>query len=328
MRNGLPNNEQHPTNNSNEQHPTNNSIETKPNLQMHPHRCLLLFAFSFFACSLYAQNAPIAVGAPARDRFEWFPAKIPGNKGAAYAYWGYNRACFLKSTIHFSSPRYDFTLFDVEATDRQSPFSFKQYFTLSRFTIPQYNYRAGYFLSDRWLISGGVDHMKYVVKQGQKALLSGVISEDISAAYAGSYLQDTFTLTRDFLQFEHTDGLNLVSVEFEFLQPLAVSKSGNFCLKWNIGFGGVWVVTRTDVRILGEGINNDFHVAGFALAAKTGPRFEFFKRFFLSPEFKSGYMTIPDVLIENAAPKYADHTLIFFERYVVAGVYFRLKKKG
>jgi len=52
-------------------------------------------------------------------------------------------------------------------------------------------------------------------------------------------------------------------------------------------------------------------VAGFALAGKVGPRFELWNRFFIASTFKSGYMTLPDVFIENAAPKRADQTIIF-----------------
>ncbi len=248
-------------------------------------------------------------------------------KGKCFLYWGYNRSSYSKSTIHFSSKDYEFTIFDATASDRPTKFGLKRYFAPSRITIPQYNYRVGYFLSDRLIISGGLDHMKYVLDEGQKVLISGVISEEFSAKYGGSYLKEEIALTEDFLKFEHTDGLNLLTLDFEYLQPIFITKNKKFQLDWNIGLGGIWVVTRTDIRVMGDGINNDFHVAGFSLAAKTGPRFEFFNRIFFLIEFKSGYMTIPDVLIENAAPKSASHTIIFFEGYFAVGTYFKLGAK-
>jgi hypothetical protein len=262
----------------------------------------------------------------AQPHYYWFPkpTKNQENKGKFFVYWGYNRSKYLKSNIHFSSPDYDFTVYDVKGTDRQRKFSLGGYFKPANFSIPQYNYRLGYFMNDRWVISGGLDHMKYVVTQDQRVRISGVVSERISPKYAGAYLLDSIALAADFLQFEHTNGLNLITLDFEYLQPIAISKSGNFKLKWNIGLGGIWVVTKTDVRVMGDGIDNDFHVAGFSLAAKTGPRFDFFKRFFLATEFKAAYMAIPDVLIENAAPKHADHTLIVFEGYFAVGTYFQL----
>jgi len=290
---------------------------------MHQRPIFTLFFSLFSLMSIHAQ-VTTASG------FTFFPklTRNQENKGKFYLYWGYNRSKFLRSDIHFSSPDYDFTLYDVKGTDRQSKFSLKHYFTPANFSVPQYNYRLGYFMNDRWLISGGLDHMKYVVTQGQRVRMSGVISERISSKYAGAYLLDSVTLTEDFVQFEHTNGLNLITLDFEYLQPIAVSRSGNFKLKWNIGLGGIWVVTKTDVNLMGDGIDNDFHVAGFSLAAKTGPRIDFFKRFFFSAEFKSAYMAIPDVLIENAAPKRADHTLIAFEWYGVVGTYFNIGNKA
>lgn len=258
----------------------------------------------------------------------WFPKdSTDTSKGKFYAYWGYNRSKFTKSTIHFSGPEYDFTLFDVTASDRPSPFSFRQYFHPAKFSIPQYNYRLGYRINKNWGISGGLDHMKYVVDQGQEVRISGVISETLSPKYAGAFLNETIIIASDFLQYEHSDGLNLLTLDFEYLFYFGKTKNDKIKIKLNTGIGGIWVVTKTNIKILGEGIDNDFHVAGFALAGKIGPRIEFADRFFIASEFKSGYMAVPDVLIENSAPKYADQTIIFFEYYVAAGALFRFGKK-
>lgn len=261
-------------------------------------------------------------------KVQWFPKKMDTHqKGSFYFYWGYNRAKFRNSTIHFSAEDYDFTLFDVKATDRPSPFSFKQYFTLSEFTIPQYNYRLGYRLTQNWGVSLGIDHMKYVVVQDQEVRISGVISDNISEKYAGAFLNETVIIEKDILQYEHTDGLNLVTLDFEYLIPIFQTSNQKIKLKINTGIGGIWVVAKTNIKILGEGIDNDFHVAGFSLAGKIGPRIDLWERFFISSEFKTGYMAVPDVLIENAAPKYADQTIIFFEFYTAVGGIFKFGKK-
>jgi hypothetical protein len=51
-------------------------------------------------------------------------------------------------------------------------------------------------------------------------------------------------------------------------------------------------------------------------------------KFFLSAEIKSGYVTLPYVLIKNAAPEVGDHNLGFFEYYIVAGINFSINKKA
>jgi hypothetical protein len=119
----------------------------------------------------------------------------------------------------------------------------------------------------------------------------------------------------------------LVTLDFEYLFHIGETANKKFKLKFNTGIGGIWVVTKTNVKILGEGIDNDFHIAGFSLAGKIGPRIDLWEKLFVLAEFKSGYMTIPDALIENAAPKYADQTIIFFEYYVAVGGLFRFGKK-
>ena len=84
------------------------------------------------------------------------------NKGKFFFYWGWNRANFSVSDIHFTGDNYDFTLRNVKAKDRQTPFSFNDYLNPVNITIPQNNYRIGYFLKEHYTISLGVDHMKWL----------------------------------------------------------------------------------------------------------------------------------------------------------------------
>ena len=93
-------------------------------------------------------------------------------KGELFFYWGYNRSAFTPSDMHFQGDNYDFILSDVKASDRPSKVEVDPYLHIGKFTIPQYNYRLGYFLSDRISVSLGMDHMKYVMDLGQKVTIS------------------------------------------------------------------------------------------------------------------------------------------------------------
>lgn len=249
--------------------------------------------------------------------------KPASRKGSFYFYWGYNRSFFSKTNLHFTGPNYDFTVYDLKASDRPSPLGW-EYVNPATFSVPQYNFRLGYFITPRLAISGGMDHMKYVVRQGQPTRLSGVITNQASDKYAGAYLNQPVNLETDLLTFEHTNGFNYVSLDFEYLQPIVTAWNKKISLSWNSGIGGIWVVTKTDVRVMGDGLDNDFHVAGYAMSAKTGPRVEFYNKFFLAGELKGGYASIPSVLVKNAAPEIGDHNLMFLEYYIVAGVSFRI----
>ena len=69
-------------------------------------------------------------------------------KGKLYMYWGWNQSQYTKSNIRFHGTNYDFTLDNVIGRERQTPFDAKIYFNPGTITIPQVNYRVGYFWSD------------------------------------------------------------------------------------------------------------------------------------------------------------------------------------
>lgn len=241
------------------------------------------------------------------------------SRASIYFYWGYNRSYFSQSNIHFSGPNYDFTLYNVMATDAPTRFGLS-YFNPVTATIPQYNARLGYIFKSGFGVSIGLDHMKYVVTHGQDVRLSGVISQAASEQYQGSYLNDTITITPDFLIFEHTDGFNHASIDFEYTRKIVRTRKDRFGLLWNFGVGGVWVITKTNVKVFGDGLDNHFHVSGFALSGKTGPRFMYKDTFFILAEMRFGYSSLPWIFIKNSQPERADQTLTFTEYYMAIGV--------
>ncbi len=251
-------------------------------------------------------------------------SQTTSRKGDLYFYWGYNRAFFSESNIYLKGPGYAFTLYDVKAKDRPTPVG-KVYFRPQTISIPQYVYRLGYFLRDRWHLSFGLDHLKYVVTENQKVAVSGVIDAKVSSKYGGQYLFDTLALTADFVRFEHTDGFNIASFDLEYLQPLFAFAQYKHRIGLNVGLGGIWVVTRTDSRILGEGINNNFHVSGFSVQAKTGIRYEFGRRFFALFDLRGGMASLPWIQLRNWEPYSAEQSLFFWEYYGALGCKFHLR---
>ncbi len=272
---------------------------------------LLLFLLLFFPT---ASNAQISKDADSVK------------KNSFYFYWGYNRSIFSATDLHFNGPLYDFTLYDIRGRDRPTPFSL-DYFKPTTLSIPQWNVRAGYFLSNRLAISVGIDHLKYVVDAQQDTRLSGVISAEASTKYEGAYLNQSISLEEDLLRFEHTDGFNLISLDLEYLLPLPIPLNDKFKLYWNFGIGGIWVVTRTNVRVLEVGLDNDFHLSGYTFNGKMGPRIEFLNRFFFLGEVRGGYASLPSVLIRNSEPEIGDHNLSYLEYYFAVGVNFSFYRR-
>jgi hypothetical protein len=255
------------------------------------------------------------------------PTKIftqSNNKHKIYLYWGYNRERFSTSTIQFKGPEYDMTFHNLKAKDRPSPLS-TIYLNPTKMSIPQYNIRIGYYITDRMSISFGSDHMKYVVIQNQQTSLSGNIHTTENTQYNGIYNNKPIKLSDDLVRFEHTDGLNVATLEVDYAIPLI--KENKFALQTLAGIGGAWVICRSDVAIFNNSINNRFHLSGKAIVGKAGFRAHFGKHFFATTETKVGCINLPDVLIHNDEPKRANHRFTFQEMYVAIGIKYNLRKK-
>jgi hypothetical protein len=240
-------------------------------------------------------------------------------KHRVFLNWGYNRAQFTNSNIHFTGPGYDFILHNVVADDKPEPFSFGNYFNPKNIWIPQYNYRAGWFLSDRWSFSIGLDHMKYVMRNDQDVRITGTISEQRSTQYAGNE-ESTVKLTSDFLRYEHTDGLNLLSADADHYDHLLTSANGKHAVFLTEGLFIGPVIPRTDVRLFGEGINNKFHLAGYGAGAQLGLFAVLSDRLFLRAAAKAGYIELPSVLTTGTSEDRARQRFWFVQEYAVLGV--------
>ena len=110
------------------------------------------------------------------------------NKGKFYFYWGWNKAQYSYSDIQFKGNDYNFTLYDVAAEDRQTPWDPGVYLNPGSITIPQTVARIGYYFHDNWNLSVGVDHMKYVMVDIQGVTIDGYIDlQDPSTQFNGVY---------------------------------------------------------------------------------------------------------------------------------------------
>ncbi len=254
----------------------------------------------------------------------WAGTPTPStHKGSFFLHWGYNRAWYGRSDIHFAGTGYDFTLHDVVARDRPEPFG-KYYFKPANIWIPQYNYRLGWHFRERWSVSLGLDHMKYVVAQGQVVRMQGYADSELSHLDTGVEGSRDVTLLRTFLSYEHTDGLNLLSVDLDHYSTLWSSASGAQYLRFHEGVHAGPVIPRTDVRLFGTGINNRFNMAGFGLGVQAGFHFTFLKHFYIRNTLKAGWIDLPKVLTTGNDADRADQHFRFLQHAIVFGGQFRL----
>lgn len=247
------------------------------------------------------------------------------NKGKLYLYWGWNRDWFSKSNITFKGTNHDFVLKNVVADDRQSGFSFEYYFNPKKLTIPQYNFRAGYFINDNWDISFGFDHMKYVVRTNQVSKITGHINHSQSN-YDGQYLNDPIVIAEDFLKFEHTNGLNYPHAEIRRTE--SILEQHNFSINLITGAGIGLLYPKSNTILFNKDEYDEFHISGYGINAIAGLQLAFFDHFFIQSEFKEGFINMPDIRTSVSTTEKAKQSFFFSQLNIVFGGMIKLSGKS
>jgi len=247
------------------------------------------------------------------------------NKGKFYVYWGWNRGTYSDSDIRFKGENYDFTLSDVTANDRPTKFGLNPYFRLDRITIPQTNYRIGYFFKENYTVSIGVDHMKYVMNADQNVLINGTINT--GSTYDKVYNNEVIKLVEEFLTFEHTDGLNYINAEvkrFDDFSYLLGLNSKNLQINVTEGIGAGFLFPKSNTTLLNKERYDDFHIAGWGISASVGLNITFLKHFFIQSDVKAGYINMSDIRTTKNTADTASQSFSFIENTLVFGGKFRL----
>lgn len=243
-------------------------------------------------------------------------------KGSFFVYWGWNTERFTRSDLHLKGSDHDFTLHKIIAKDRQSKFLIKDYFNPSHLSIPQFNFRLGYFINDHYSISIGQDHMKYVMVQDQVARISGTIQA--ASRYDGTYQNEDIALTTDFLKFEHTNGLNYSNIEWRRTDRIIPYHHLRINLTTGIGAGVL--IPRTDATLLNNDRYDEFHLAGYSAGGIVGINFTFFNSFFIQSELKGGFVHLPDIRTTSSPSDKASQRFWYAQSNLVFGVHFNLHR--
>lgn len=251
-----------------------------------------------------------------------------GEKGDFYITWGYNRAFYNRSDIEFAGEGYSFVLNDVIANDVPEEWDPKVYLDPKQLTIPQFNFRIGYSINDRWTISGGWDHMKYKILQNQHVDIDGFIDPKLSTKYGGVYDDnDYISIDRDFIRFEHSDGFNFARLGLEYRSRIWQSKKNHLRFDVFPGVSAGVMLPWTDYTLFNTRYKNFPHLSGYGLSATLGARLEFLKYFFLQVQTQYGYANLTDINLEDDRGARGRQQVVFFERSMSLGAYVRVLRK-
>ncbi|PCJ27858.1 MAG: hypothetical protein COA97_02680 [Flavobacteriales bacterium] len=319
---------------------------------------LLFLLHGFFP--LYSQVDSSIV--PIEENIEKAPKEKPTynrKKGTAYFYWGYNRSAFTNSNIRFKGSDYDFTIKNVKGSDAPTK-EFGTYVNPSSFSVPQYDWRIGYFITDKYSVSFGHAHMKYEIED-QVVKMTGTIS---NGEFAGEYNDTPIRVGEEdnvstntqngyptgiVSKLEHCDGLNNFTFEFARRDNLWVSRNGKHCLSFELSVGVGASVTDTESEVLGVsdpnhgdqseanehaheggadehgGSWNGFHLAGYTTSLSTSIQLEFFNHFFIQTRLKGGYVNLTNFITTHDGGR-GSQQLGFVEGFIAVGYTFQLFK--
>ena len=247
------------------------------------------------------------------------------NKGKFFISWGGNRDSYSKSDITFLGKDYNFTIENVQAHDKPKGWHV-DYINPARMTIPQTNFRMGYFISDHYSVAIGVDHMKYVMSQNKAVDINGYYPNP--GSYDELLANNQVLLTEEFLKYEHTDGLNYVNTEFSRHDDISsifkIENTDKIQINLTEGVGFGLLYPKTNTTLLGKERHDDFHVSGFGTSLKAGLNVTFFKHFYIQGELKGGYINMQDIRTTQSTEDSASQDFFFFQRIIAVGGIFRI----
>lgn len=234
-------------------------------------------------------------------------------------YWGWNRSSYSDSEIHFTGADHDFTLKNVAANDIQTDASTKNifgtYLNPGQITIPQTNFRLAYQYDTDTAFALNLDHMKYVVAQDQVVPITGQIK-------GVQQNQGTQVIADNWLNYEHTDGLNIVSLEWEKQRQVDWFGVGHRSKLFGlVGLGVVIPKSNVTMHMVNQSRNDEFHFAGYSAAVGGGLEVDVYKDVFFRTAYKYGYVDLPDVLTSARGDK-ASQQFTFNELLIAIGIRF------
>lgn len=226
-------------------------------------------------------------------------AKTPdyvGQKGQLYLSWGYNKEWYTLSNIHVRQEALgnDYTFKNVIGKDKpgwNDKSIFKQ-----PVSIPQYNYRLGYWFKNNWAIEINFDHTKYQVDQQQLLHIEGKMNFQPV---------DTYVINRGNLLWQLNNGANffLFNIVHRIQVPKMQYKNFNVSLLMKGGLG--FMVPHVENTILGNNNKPGFQLGGWDVGVEAALRFTFFKYAYLEYCNKAVYARYSNLKIYEGQARQA-----------------------
>lgn len=226
-----------------------------------------------------------------------------------YFSWGYNKEWYADNDISINQPSLNNNYTFVKAKGIDKPGWNTGIFNKD-LTIPQYNYRLGYCINEKWAAELNFDHTKFQIPD--QAL-------HMTGTFHGRVVDSVFARTTNNLLYQLNNGANF----FLFNGVRRINIFGNDSSKVKIKLlvkGGIgFVYPHVQNTIFGQDNNPHFQFGGFDAGTEAGVQVTFYKYFYLEYTNKVVYAVYRNLKIYGGTAK---QNLACYEMILSAGVWF------
>ncbi len=230
----------------------------------------------------------------------------PSHRGELYISWGYNSEWYTHSNLKISQPELgnDFAFRNIRGHDHEGWNG--QLFTKA-LTIPQYNYRIGYFFNDKNDLGVEInfDHTKFIFADNQVVHVKGTINNqpiDKSLRFLENDLPTADSNSYYFLN----NGANFLLFNIVKRWHFGENKKGT--IKWDglTKFGIGPVVPHVQNKFFDQPQNEPhFQVGGWNTGIEGALRSTFYKHVYLEFAAKLDYARYSGLKIYKGTAKQA-----------------------
>ena len=239
-------------------------------------------------------------------------------KGEFYFSWGYNKEWYTNSNVKVNQPELNnnYTFQHIHSNDH---IGWDQGLLSIPLSIPQYNYRIGYFFNKKkglaWEIN--FDHTKHLITDGQQAHLVGTLG--------GRQVDTTlnFAQSNGFVYYLN-NGANFLLFNLVKRWNWEESKTGNFKLDFLAKAGIGPVIPHVQNTLFGKENDMGFQLGGWNMGVEAGVRSTFHKHVYVEFTNKVDYARYSNLKVYKGTAKQAFGT---YELILSLGYTFPMGKK-
>lgn len=218
--------------------------------------------------------------------------------GEFYFSWGYNSEWYTRSNVKISQPSLNnnYTFQNITGHDHHG---WDEGLFGKPLTIPQYNYRIGYFFNDKNDLGVEInfDHTKFIITNGQQAHIKGTLN--------GKAIDSTVNFSAPTFYYYLNNGANFLL--FNIVKRWHWTSNKDETIKLDaIGKAGIGpVIPHVDNSFFGKGNDPHFQIGGWNTGVEGLLRSTFYKHVYLELCAKLDYARYSNLKIYEGTAKQA-----------------------